>query len=821
MVYFPQIAGQDLPGDLKIGRHTVAEWKYIVDTSWGEGMPTADKLILFDRFWEAADKYYAGFVSNPVNWDSIKTHYRPEIEVGVSHGRFAGIINKMGLVLMEGHSGAFNKEVYLTSPGRDVPMLIPGYYSNPDTIMLIDNGWFGATLTPMDDENLLVLRSVPDHPLGLEAGDIILGYDGKPWKELYPLLLQMDFPYTSNTKMPMVNGMYYFDMPGSSIESTKHKWLASAGMNWHFFDTLDFRKYGSSDTLHVSTAPLEGKKLSIAGNEQLPFEGMELPGSKVYEEYPDVFYLPPVIFDTISDNSIGYIYYLQMISGDNVNRIQNAVVALAKSDIKGIIVDLRYNIGGYFGWEMGFNSIFNRSLDSCGFYARSVGGGHSDLNKVQSNPFSELNEVFINKPIALITGPGAISNGDYASYFIHTQQMTRSFGKGSNTAYIVMNDDISTLQNPQYFNIFWDFGYPDWDIQITSANFGRIINGELKFLLHNGFEVDEPVWFTQEAAYLQKDNIVERAVEWINSVAYADEFFLSDTYLEPAQETKPLLISTGIKNTENHALDVRANVYNQTGTFIQEIKLEENTAGEKAGVKEGNWYGTFTTNKEAFYNVEISTNDKNEDTWLTYPGMLKFTSVKKPELFPDTFYIPVGSPGSFKLFITNVSDFDFTRPMIQFSVSNPSLEFSKPEVIYGTTLKKGQIVPRTHNVTIDGATEIGTGIWVNINIFEDGVKYWRDSILLTSTGVGFGNYLIQKPEIKVYPNPMQEFCTILIGGPELINTIEVYDLNGRMLVSESHINDTIYELHRGKLVRGIYLLKIYSDELYTKKLVIQ
>ena len=73
------LRAQDLPDDLQIGRHTVAEWKYIVDTTWGDGMPTEDKLILFDSFWEAVDKYYAGFVDYHVNWDSIKNHYRPEI----------------------------------------------------------------------------------------------------------------------------------------------------------------------------------------------------------------------------------------------------------------------------------------------------------------------------------------------------------------------------------------------------------------------------------------------------------------------------------------------------------------------------------------------------------------------------------------------------------------------------------------------------------------------------------------------------------------------------------------------------------------------
>ena len=198
------LTAQDLPDDLQIGRHTVAEWKDIVDTTWGDGMPTEDKLLLFDRFWEAVDLHYPGFVNNPVNWDSVKNHYRPEIEAGVSKGRFTGIINKMVLLIQEGHSGASNREVYLTKPGRDIPILIPGSYNYPDSKLPVQNGWFGAALTPLNDDELLVLRCVADHPLGLEAGDIVLGYDGKPWKDLYPLLLQMDFPISRNYRLRLV-----------------------------------------------------------------------------------------------------------------------------------------------------------------------------------------------------------------------------------------------------------------------------------------------------------------------------------------------------------------------------------------------------------------------------------------------------------------------------------------------------------------------------------------------------------------------------------------------------------------------------------------
>ena len=45
----------------------------------------------------------------------------------------------------------------------------------------------------LPDSNTLVLRVVPNHPLNLEPGDIILGYEGIPWKNLVQELLDAGF----------------------------------------------------------------------------------------------------------------------------------------------------------------------------------------------------------------------------------------------------------------------------------------------------------------------------------------------------------------------------------------------------------------------------------------------------------------------------------------------------------------------------------------------------------------------------------------------------------------------------------------------------
>ena len=53
---------------------------------------------------------------------------------------------------------------------------------------------FGAVLTVLPDSSLLVLRTIDNHPLGLQPGDIVLGYEGVPWKDLVDELLGSGIP---------------------------------------------------------------------------------------------------------------------------------------------------------------------------------------------------------------------------------------------------------------------------------------------------------------------------------------------------------------------------------------------------------------------------------------------------------------------------------------------------------------------------------------------------------------------------------------------------------------------------------------------------
>ena len=144
---------------------SAAERRVAVDETWGDGLPTLQKLALFDRFWVEVDRRFAAFQGIEVDWAGLRARYRAEIERGVSAGRFAGIMSALSLQLRESHSLAIDLSISArTWPEPGIPLFVQG-------------GWMqdfsGTCVTAASDGTALVYRAARNHPLGLRAGDRI------------------------------------------------------------------------------------------------------------------------------------------------------------------------------------------------------------------------------------------------------------------------------------------------------------------------------------------------------------------------------------------------------------------------------------------------------------------------------------------------------------------------------------------------------------------------------------------------------------------------------------------------------------------------
>jgi hypothetical protein len=394
----------------------------------------------------------------------------------------------------------------------------------------MDNSHFGACLSPQPDGSLLVIKAVPQHPLGLVPADIVLGYDGIPWKVLYKELLAAELPL-----LPA----YFW---GSSKSAMTHNMLKSAGMNWHLFDTLDVVKYSSGDTMHYSTAPLASQSYFIFGNEQLEIPGVPWPSiDGEGKQMLGVFSLGDYVsWGIVEGTEIGYIYIIawasnQQIPGSNIStEFYNAVDSLMNYyDTRGLIIDNRLNYGGDFGVDSrGLSLLFDSITVTIAFDERC--GDPNNHFQLCPHPeyTTELNTIpgdsmsFYNKPIAVLVGPGAVSAGDLFTLRMAYHPMVRFFGKPT----------AGGFSSTSYTNLN---GNADWWIFKTDA-VAYSVGDPGNYLVRNEFEVDEEIWFSPEDVAQGYDTVVEKAIEWIlntssveNTEIYPNKIYMKQNYPNP------------------------------------------------------------------------------------------------------------------------------------------------------------------------------------------------------------------------------------------------------------------------------------------------
>jgi hypothetical protein len=472
------------------GAYSGTDWAAVIDATWGPSdLTMSERETLFNDVWNAIDANFACFQDLDVDWDALYAQYHPEVVADISRGRFAAIMNRLIMALQESHSVAADVYVGSSSPLIGVPLLFCGNWR--------DSGHFGAGLTPLPDNTLLVYQARAGHPLGLVPGDIVLGYDGIPWEELHRQLTEAELPLAT------------YGNWGSSPSSFKHSWLMGAGMNWHLFDSIDVVKAEDGAVLRLPTVSLSGEYEQHYTTEQLPIPGVPMP------DYPAG---EVVSWGVVSGTQIGYIYVREW-SGDADLQFYLAVKNLTLlQPTVGLIVDFRANYGGDM-WlsDDGLSLLFDEEVETVGF-AERCGPGHLDMCPSPSGPPSSYiipgdPANYYDRPIAVLVGPGAVSSGDQVALRFRFHPEARFFGKSVKTAF---NAPV-TMSLPSG----WYGAYAFFDAYLVSD--------PTNYLTHDEFEVDCPVWLTPGDVAEGRDTVVQTAMDWILGVQPdADEDTIGD-----------------------------------------------------------------------------------------------------------------------------------------------------------------------------------------------------------------------------------------------------------------------------------------------------
>jgi len=797
----------------KIGKYTVEEWKTVIDSTWGEGLPTADKLQIFDLYWNAVDADYGGFVNLDVNWDSLKNAYRPEVEDGVSRGRFAAIMNQLSMALMEIHT-------HCNDTGVREDSLHPGYplLAHYCAYMPYDNGHFGAGLTPLPDSSAFVYKVVDNHPLGLEMGDIVLGYDGIPWKYLYQELLAAELPIAFPNYLNV----------GTSERSVSHVWLMSAGLNWHLFDTIDILKYSTNDTVHLPTSNLISQDMHIYCSEQLPVPGVPMVDLSNWGENT------LVSWGIVEDTKIGYIYVYSWYEkeGNAFGIAVNEFIDNYKTT--GLILDFRTNSGGGINTaNEGFRRLFNLDQNAFHFVERSDPNDHFAMEStpLKINKYKIYTDNYLyDRPIAVLTGPFSFCGGDFNAVRLKYHPMTRFFGKPTNSAFSEGKVGQTNNHNVLIPFVGWEAGY-------VPMNTYLVTNPD-NYLMHVGFEVDEDVWLTQEDVTNGEDTVVKRAIEWIKSLAYAHDVTVDKSYLQP--EIDSILVTTQVENPHQHELSLVAEIKNMNDVFIDSLNLYDNGMHGDDGFGDNLW-GNFyfvKLSEEQSYTVSVTTNDLTDATsriipnvaWFTTIGPIKVSSyqITSPDSIPNH-----GDLISYKLTLRNegqtATAINITTNLIALDSCASITGF--PDKPYGdiapgeTAVHSGSHRIQFNNFNTGCPDPMSVKVLVEIS--SNGFVFWYDTLEIV-TDIEESMFAIPKSYAlhQNYPNPFNPITKINYQLP-ITNYVElsIYNLLGQKVATlvskKQNAGYHQVEWNASGFASGVYYYQLVaSDYKEVKKMIL-
>jgi hypothetical protein len=763
-------------------------WQQIIDTTWGPGLPLIQKQNIFNVYANTLRDNFDGFLSlgmNLMDFDTMCINYYGQITDNTSRGAYSAILSRLSHRLRDIHTNAVDTIMWATPLNPGVPILVLSGFVTVEH--------FGAILTTLPDSTLLVLRVVPNHPLGLQPGDIILGYEGVPWKNLVEQLLQAGLPLILGCSIGAESANLDYHMLG-------------AGMNWHLFNTIDIVQFSTGDTLHLPVAPLINLNIPpMLNNEQLDIPGLL---------FPDYFNGQIVSYGIMPGTNIGYIYLFEEWPQDVADQqFFEAVDALKNTE--GLIIDMRLNFGGYALFDEAFDILFNEFHLTTDFAVRTGPStltlrpvGNRELFRIDANKSS-----LYDHPIAILLGPTCVSMGDITAHRFRYHPTVRFFGKPPGAS---LGD-----------NTFID-SYGSWFLRYSFADQYHF-NTPGQYLNRLEFPIDYPVWHTPQDVANGIDAVVKEAQDWIGNLVYVHDLTIDKKYYSPL--TDSLHLETLVENPNSHSISAMAYVYNPDSSFTDTVFLSKTMRSEESEIWEADYPAPSLEDHFKLSTIAYDSTDDQEFMirnvdWFTTIGPLILNSYELQNVIPLT----AGYRATLTISVRNA---DTTRTAEQIQVEIVTEDSTGMAMInafqdFGD-IPAGQIVSSPSKIYfITNTKPLIDTVLFKVNIYSHGVLYWQDST--ANIIVGVENIASNLPKEYVlyanYPNPFNPTTMIKFDLPKTSDvTLKVYNILGEevtTILSASLLSGSYsYEFDASDLASGVYLYRLQTgDFVETKKMIL-
>jgi len=756
-----------------------SDWQNIIDSTWGPGLPLAEKRQIFNAYATSIREEFDGFESLQMNensWNTLTSDYYSMINDSTSKGGFSAIMSHFSMQLKDVHTYAFNESVVLTPLNPGIPVLVISAF-----LTSIDH--FGAVVTALSDSSLLVLRTVANHPLDLQPGDILLGYEGIPWKILVNELLDAGLPTVGRW--------------GGAQSAHSDALLLGAGMNWHLFETIDILKHSTSDTVHLSVNPLLNlPPVNMLNNEQLSVPGVP---------FPNFYNQQYVSYGIIDGTNIGYIYLFQEVEGISDQQFYEAVTALLETD--ALIIDMRLNFGGWAFFNNSLEILFNEShltiedASRCNINDFTLCPfGNSSTFNVPGNP-----PAFYDRPIAIFLGPTCVSMGDVTAQRFRYHPTVRFFAKSSAAS---LGNNIPIVN------------FPGWNIRYSISDMFHV-NEPGEYLNRTEFPIDFPVWFNPDDVANGYDTVVEEALEWMNNLVYGHDVMTDKGYAFPG--TDSITVSATIENPNSHNVVAKVFIKDLDNTLIDSLELFETESGV---LWQGEW---LVSNYEDIFKLDIKAINQTTGESFIIESVNRITTAGPIAIDSlEISYLPTPDLYEVKPHIKNEGQtLTLENLFISMSSDDTTITLISGPLYLGSIAPGETIIhPGNYSVRVD--SNFSGEFRFNFDITSDGWLYWQDSIPDTGT-TDVENEITLPVSYTLhqnYPNPFNPSTTIQYGIIErsLVELV-LYDVLGREVeVLVNREQDAGYykiDFNAGRLASGIYFYRLRAGAFVeTKKMIL-